>query len=140
MAVEILTDCFVEVNGNDFSMYCVAMAMDVTQRRGGGVQEKTSFAAAWVGIVTGVYEWVCDLELLQDFADGGLDEKMFSLIGEDAVTFKMRPKNEAVSLDNPQYSGNCVVDTTDLFDIFVGDIPRASLTLIGDGELSRTTT
>lgn len=59
----------------------------------------------------GLKNWSIDAEFLQDYAAGAVDATLFPLVGAAAFAIEVRPTSAAVSVTNPKYTGNAVLET-----------------------------
>lgn len=58
----------------------------------------------------GLEDWAFDIELEQDFADNQIDEVLYGLWAAGSCAIEWKPKNEAVSANNPKYSGTGIIE------------------------------
>lgn len=86
--------------------------------------------------VGGLYKWGGSITFFQDYADDGVDEDLFTLIGTQA-TFTAKPTSAAVSASNPSFSGTALFTGYAPIDGTVGDLAETTLTFVSAGALSR---
>ena len=59
----------------------------------------------------GLKNWSFEVTFLQDFAAGSVDATLFPLVGAVAFPVTSKPTSAAVSVTNPQYSGNAILES-----------------------------
>ena len=59
----------------------------------------------------GLQDWAFDIELFQDFADDGVDEKVYTAWAAGTCAIIWRPDSAAVGVNNPQFSGTGIIPT-----------------------------
>lgn len=134
MATLALTDARVEVNAVNLSAHANSVSLSVEVDE----QEDTAFGDTYRSRIGGLKDWTVDIEFNQDFASGGPDATLFSLLGT-VVTVKVRPTTSAISTTNPEYSGSVLVTEYSPVDGSVGDLATSSVSWPGAGTLSRAT-
>ena len=101
------------------------------------VTNVTEFEAEWLTWSSGrTKTWSVTLSLNQDFAAGAIDSILWPHIG-GLTTIAVRATADPVSVDNPQYQGNCILLDYTPFNAAVGDLATGDIVLRGTGELSR---
>lgn len=87
----------------------------------------------------GILDWSVSASLFNDFAASNVDATLFPLIGSTAFSVTMRPDNSARGSTNPEYSGNCVLESYNPLAGSVGDALVAAASFQASGDLSRVT-
>jgi len=113
----------------DVSLTYEADELDSTTA--GGAGSKTAIA--------GLKSWKVEMTLLQDFANNTVDSYLFALVGAAAFPVLVRPSSAAKGVDNPEYSGNCILTSYPPMSGGVGELASVKITLRGTGALSRLT-
>jgi hypothetical protein len=135
MAKMVLLAAYVSVGGNDLSAY--ARKAEVTVE----VEDKdvTTYASlGWKEVLGGLKSGEVALELLQDVAATKLDSIMWPLLGT-VVPFAVRLDSSAVSTNNPQWSGNCLIKGWNPIEGSVGDEASVSVSYPTSGAVTRAT-
>lgn len=106
MAKLILRDCFIEVNGVNFSSHVNSVEVQLkkddinTTNFGGDGRERAA----------GLKDDMFTINFQQDFAAGVVDDVLYPLWDlETEFTVKVRPTSAAVSSNNPEYSATCIL-------------------------------
>ncbi|WP_327180455.1 hypothetical protein OG599_35180 (plasmid) [Streptomyces sp. NBC_01335] len=135
MAKMVLLAAYVSVGGNDLSAY--ARKAEVTVE----VEDKdvTTYASlGWKEVLGGLKSGEVALELLQDVAATKLDSIMWPLLGT-VVPFAVRLDSAAVSTNNPQWSGSCLIKGWNPIEGSVGDEASVSVSYPTSGAVTRAT-
>ena len=89
----------------------------------------------------GLGKWQAQLEVLQDYAIGGLDSKLWPLLGSTQTWFLMvRPNYAYRSCSNPEYTGPVRLADYNPITGSIGDPVKNTVTFVGAGSLSRVAT
>jgi hypothetical protein len=134
MAKFVLTDASVTIGGNDISDH----VQSVTINYAAEVQDCTAMGDSSRNRLGGLKDWSAEIELQQDFAASNVDSIMFPLVGT-SVTVAIRPTSASVSATNPNYNGNAILESYPPLGNGVGDLSTSSISLQGNGDLSRST-
>ena len=130
----VLTDPFISINGADLSEHFTSILLPVEA----DLQESTSFGGSWRTREGGLKDWSATLDFNQDFDAGEIDATLWPLIGV-RLALVVRPTSAVVGVNNPQWSGNCILESYPPLGNSVGELATGSITLPGDGELTRAT-
>ena len=88
--------------------------------------------------LAGLLEWSIEAELIQDFADNNVDELLDARVGTAAFGIQLIPdKDTAVGASNPEYYGQCVLESINPIDGTVGDAIMVRATFQCAGTLTR---
>src|SRR5690554_1135712 len=135
MGKKVLLDAVLSINGNDLTEWCAKVELtdefeekDVTTFDSGGARE----------VLGGLESGSIGITFRNDHAAGQLDEIMWSL-RRQVVPFTVRADSAAVSSNNPQYSGNLLVNQWSPIMGSIGDVNEFDVTFPLSGPLVRTT-
>ena len=134
MATIVLTDPFISLAGVDQSDHFTSLSLEFTA----DMQEKTAFGSEWREKEGGLKDVSLSLDFNQDFDDGEIDSALWLLFGT-SVAIVIRPNSDAVSANNPQYSGDAMLESYPPLGNSVGELATGSITLPGNGEWTRAT-
>ena len=129
----VLTDAFVSINSVDLS----ANVETVTVNYGADTPEKTAMSESSKSRLPGLKDFSLDIQFRQDFAAALVDATLFPLVGAAAFPIEIRPTSAAVSASNPKFTGNALLGSYSPIGGTVGDVAAATVTLPGDGDLTR---
>lgn len=124
MAKLVLRNCFIEVNGVDFSDHVSSVevqlkkaAVDTTNFSGGGKEQ-----------VHGLKDDEFTLNFQQDFAAAEVDATLYPLYDlETEFVVKVRPTAGAKSVSNPEYTGTCILLEYSPLNGKVGDLSETKV-------------
>lgn len=125
MAKLILKDCFIEIDGVNFSDHSSSVALtlkkagvDTTNFSGGGKEQRA-----------GLKDDTIEVTLQQNFDPGLVDDILYPLYdSEDEFTVRVRPKAGAVAASNPEYSATCLLLEYQPLSGKVGDLSETKVT------------
>jgi len=134
MAIFVATDFTVTVNGTALTSYLTQAELktsvnDITT---------TSFGNSWVTRVAGLKEGSVTLQFNQDYAAGGPDVTLWSILGTQA-TVVIKPTSTAISATNPAYTAICLVTEVVPVSGTIGDLSTFSITWPTASTVSRAT-
>lgn len=133
MAVVVLTSLRFELNGNDLSVYNSEAELELEVE----TRDSTTYGSAgWREHKAGLKGGKGKAKVFSDYADNLSDEILFAAFGS-VVTFKGRPTSAAVSANNPEYQGSCIVTNSKPVAGVVGDLPVNELELLVTGAVTR---
>lgn len=130
MAEVVMTDAHVSVDTNDLSQYGTSVAISMSAE----AVEFNGFGDTHKRRSGGILDWAASMEFETDAA--GLDAILFPLVGQ-VVTVTVRADSAVASTDNPEYSGEALITEYTPLDGNFGEKPTASLSVLGDGPLTR---
>jgi hypothetical protein len=134
MPVQVLTNAFVSIGGNDISDHVssVALAYDVE------AQDATAMGDGTRINLGGLKSWSMEVEFNQDFANSAEDDVVWAMAdAKVAVACIIRQDAGSVSTSNPNYSGSGLITNYSPFGNSVGDTAKASLSIVSAGTLTR---
>ncbi len=101
MAKLVLRNCFVEVNGVNFSDHASSVTVNLVKDD----VETTNFSGDGRERVAGLKDDSFEITFQQDFAAGEVDAVLYPLWDQETeFTVKVRPTSLATSASNPEYS------------------------------------
>lgn len=119
MAKLVLRDCFVLINGTNFSDHTSMVTVTLNKK---GV-DTTSFSGSGAEQVAGLKSDEFQIQLQQDYAAASTDAVLYPLYSnETEFTIEVRPTSAARSVTNPAYTGTCVLLEYTPLDGKVGDL------------------
>ncbi len=135
MAKKVLLDAQLEISGTDLTDWCSKVELndefedkDTTTFGSGGAKE----------VLGGLESGSVSITFKQDYADNQLDETMWAL-RRQVVTFKARADEDAVSVNNPQYSGSILINKWVPISGAVGDVAEVEVEFPLSGPMARAT-
>ncbi len=106
MAIQIMKDAFLEINGVDLSDHAVTLAL----ADGQDAVETTAMGTGNRRFTPGLRRFSLAVTLLQDYAAGSVYATINGLIGT-TFPFEVRPSaTSPVSATNPSFTGTGVID------------------------------
>lgn len=136
MPKHVLRNAHVSIAGVDLTDH----VRDVTLNYSVGVQDISAMGDnAFRRVVSGIRQWSVDINFLQDFDSGKVDATLFSLVGGTAIALIIRTTTAAVGPTNPQFTGNGILETYPPLAGSHGNAHMVSVTIQGDGTLTRAT-
>lgn len=124
MAKLVLRDCFILINGTNFSDHVSSVTVALSKK---GV-DTTSFSGGGSEQVAGLKSDEFDMELQQDYAAASTDAVLYPLYNnETEFTIEVRPTSAARSVTNPAYTGTCVLLDYTPLDGKPGDLSNTKI-------------
>lgn len=133
MPAFVLKNAYVLINAVNLSDHVKSVTINYAAE----ILEKTAMSANSKQRIAGLKDWSVDVELNQDFAAASVDATLFPLVGAAAFAIEIRPDAGAVSATNPKYTGNALLESYPPISGSVGELATTSITLQGDGDLTR---
>jgi hypothetical protein len=119
MSKLVLKDCYVVINGTNFSDHVSSVTVSLTKK---GV-DTTSFSGSGSEQVAGLKSDEFDMQIQQDYANASTDAVLYPLYAnETEFTIEVRPTSAGVSVNNPKYTGTCILLDYSPLDGKVGDL------------------
>src|SRR5687768_684363 len=124
MAKVILKDCYIVVNGTNFSDHVNMVTVNLSKDD----VETTSFSGGRRERMQGLKDDSLALGFQQDFAASSVDSVLYPLY-ENGTEFEIevRPTSAAVSATNPSYIGDCILMEYSPLDGKVGDLSETKV-------------
>jgi hypothetical protein len=124
MAKVILKDCYIVVNGTNFSDHISAVTVNLSKDD----VETTSFSGGGRERMQGLKDDSFEITLQQDFDAASVDSVFYPLydLGTE-FEVEVRPTSSAVSATNPSYIGDCILMEYSPLDGKVGDLSETKV-------------
>jgi hypothetical protein len=124
MAKVILKDCYIVVNGTNFSDHISAVTVNLSKDD----VETTSFSGGGRERMQGLKDDSFEITLQQDFDAASVDSVFYPLydLGTE-FEVEVRPTSSAVSATNPKYVGDCILMEYSPLDGKVGDLSETKV-------------
>lgn len=124
MAKVVLKDCYIVVNGTNFSDHVSAVTVNLSKDD----VETTSFSGGGRERMAGLKDDSFELTFQQDFAAANVDAVLYPLYDEETeFDIEVRPTSSAVSATNPKYTGTCILLEYSPLDGKVGDLSETKV-------------
>jgi len=136
MAKHIVKTPQIEVNGEDLSDHLTDVSLtyeaDEIESTSSGttVNDKT--------FIAGLRSWKVDATLQQDYDASEVDATLFSLVGANPFTIKVRPTSAVKGATNPSFEGNAILLSYPPISGAVGELAKVSVSFRGTGALTRS--
>lgn len=140
MAKLILTNCKVVVNGTDLSDHASSVEISASKDD----IDTTSFDGSGREKKAGLQDNSFTINFQQDFEDSpaSVDATLYPLwANETEFTVAVRPVDAAISADNPEYTGTCILLEYSPMNGGVGELSETEVTFpVQRGTFTRDTT
>lgn len=131
MAEQVLTDCFLEIDGTDYSGQMTNVAISTSAEAG----DVTAMGDGTRRNIGGLKDWSVAAEFNgSESVTGSFFDKLGTV-----VDVEVRPTYAERSETNPGYVGKALVTEYEPLSGAVGDVHRVSLSLVSAGPLARLT-
>lgn len=108
MASMVLTDAYFMVNAVVLSSFCRSLTLNYEAE----MLDDTAFGTNGTrSNKPGLKNWSIEAEFLQDYTAAAVDATLFPLVGAAPFAIEVRPTSAVVSVTNPKYTGNAVLET-----------------------------
>lgn len=134
MAVQVLTNASIVINGEDISDHC----REVTINYEAEMQDDTAFGDTTRSNIGGLKNWSMSIVAHQDWAATELDSVLFPLVGT-TFTVTVKKDSGSVSTSNPSFSGTGILQGYNPIAGAVGDLANTPITINCAGTLTRAT-
>jgi hypothetical protein len=127
MAKLVLRDCFIEVDGVDFSSHVSSVTINLSKDE----IDTTNFGGSGRERAHGLKDDSFELTFQQDYAASSVDDTLYPLWDEETeFVVKVRPRQGTGSpaADNPEYSATCVLLEYTPLAGDVGDLSTTDVT------------
>jgi len=125
MAKVVLKDCYVVVNGTNFSDHTSSVTVNLSKDE----VETTNFSGSGRERVAGLKDDSFEITFQQDYAAASTDAVLFPLYNnETEFIVEVRPTSAAVSTSNPKYTGTCILLEYTPLAGDVGDLSETDVT------------
>lgn len=135
MAITVLTNAYLTVNGVDLSNHCDKITVEDNRDQ----VDITAFGASNKTYTKGLGDGKFTVEFFQDFAGGSVHATLQPLIGSStAVTVEARAVNSARSTTNPGIVMSALLMNYNALDGSVGDASKISAEFINGSQAGIT--
>lgn len=126
MSKLVLKDCFIEVDGVDFSDHVSSVEINLAKDE----IDTTNFGGAGRERAHGLKDDQFTINFQQDFDAASVDATLYPLYDNEAeFVTRVRPTSGAVSTTNPEYSGDCILLEYQPLAGDVGSLSETSVTV-----------
>lgn len=123
MATFVLTDAVVTINSVVLSDRVRAVTIDYSAE----MQDDTTMGAGTRTQIPGLLDWTITVEFVQDFAATEVDITLFSLVGAVAFPILVRSDSGTISVTNPEYTANGIIESYPILGNTVGEIATTTV-------------
>lgn len=124
MAKLVLRDCFIEVNGVNFSSHVSSVEVNLSKDE----IDTTNFGGDGRERAHGLKDDSFKVTFQQDFAAGVVDDTLYPLWDlEEEFVVKVRPRTQDISANNPEYSATCILLEYQPLSGDVGDLSETEV-------------
>ena len=137
----VFKDCGFKVGTSGASTDLSSYAKSVSLNYGIEFLDRTHIYDTHRRRVPNLKNWSISVTLIDNFADGHVDETLFNLVGADSSNcwIQIKPISTAVgSATNPRYCGRTFLESFPMGG-GIGELASKSVTFQGDGDLLRST-
>lgn len=115
----ILKDCYIVINGTNFSDHSASVSVHLKKAD----IDTTSFSGQGKEHAQGLRDDMIEVTLQQDYANASTDAVLYPLydLGTE-FTVEVRPTSSAVSVNNPKYTATCLLSDYAPLDGKVGQL------------------
>jgi hypothetical protein len=125
MAKLVLRNCYIEVNGVNFSSHVSSVTVNLSKDE----IDTTNFGGDGRERAHGLKDDSFELNFQQDYASGATDAVLYPLWDQELeFVVKVRPTSAAVGPSNPQYSATCILLEYQPLAGDVGDLSETEVT------------
>ena len=135
MATFVSTDAYVSIGGVDLSDHCIRA--EVT--RDSEAQDDTVMGDTTRSNKGGLLNWGMSIEFLQDYAANKVDVTINALVGSTTTCTVRAVSTGGVSATSPNYTGLGLIQSYNPVAGSVGEMAKATVTVLPAGTLSRAT-
>lgn len=136
MAIFVLTDPYIAVNGVDMSSDAFQVSLDCQATD----NDISTFGSGWQSHLAGMKSGTLSVSFRQDFAASDVDSRLWAIFNAGAnVTFEVRPTTSAVGSGNPKFTGSICPTGYQVLTGSVGDVPQTVITWPTSGTVTRAT-
>ncbi len=125
MAKLVLRDCFIEVDGVNFSSHVSSVTINLSKDE----IDTTNFGGSGRERAHGLKDDSFELTFQQDYDANSVDDTLYPLWDdEEEFVVKVRPRSSATSTNNPEYSATCILLEYTPLAGDVGDLSTTDVT------------
>ena len=135
MAEFVFKNAYLLLNAVDLSDH----VRQITLTHGADLPDRTAMSDNSRRRLPGLKDWSATVEFNQDFDASKVDATLNGLVGAASFAIEIRPDAGAVAATNPKYTGSALLESYPILSGSIGDAAVSSITLQGDGDLTRAT-
>lgn len=137
MAILVHKNIFLSVEGTDLSDHVTRATLTVDQE----AIDVTSLGASTTTRIfnAGLINWSLEVEFQEDYASSKVNATLWGLMGSNVVSIIFRPTNAAVGAANPQFTGECMLESFPVISAQVGALSMCTAKFRAAGALARAT-
>ena len=136
MATLVLKDAYCMINTVDLSDHISSISFPLEQP----TVDDTCMGDDSLAFLCGLKNATFTINWAQDFAASEVDATMWVIYnGSAAVAFTLKPDGDTTAVDNPKYTGNCIMTSYTPIDGTVGDRAMAPTSFQVTGDVARAT-
>ena len=141
MATKVLKDAWLEITpGGGAATVFAGRVKSVSFPLSVALQDATTMGDDAMRRQAGLKDSSLSVEFLADEAAGNVNAVLWAVYNADTRSaFKVRGESGAISVANPQYSGNIWLENYDPIAGSVGDMHMVSASFQGDDDVTRAT-
>lgn len=125
MAKLVLRDCFIEVDGVNFSSHVSSVTINLSKDE----IDTTNFGGDGRERAHGLKDDSFELTFQQDYDANSVDDTLYPLWDDETeFVVKVRPRSSATSSNNPEYSATCILLEYTPLAGDVGDLSTTDVT------------
>lgn len=132
MAKIILNDAFFSAGAVDLSDHVRSISIDLKT----DIVDATCMSDTYKDKLAGMTDWSVEVEFAQDYAAANVDATLFPLVGT-SVALVIRPTSGAKAADNPEFTGNGIMESYSPLSGKVSDLNTNKVKFSGAGALAR---
>lgn len=119
MGKVVLKDCYIVINGSNFSDHSSQVAVHLKKAD----IDTTNFSGQGKEHAQGLRDDMFEVTIQQDYANASTDAVLYPLydLGTE-FTVEVRPTSAAVSVNNPKYTATCILLAYDPLEGKVGQL------------------
>lgn len=135
MATFVSTDAYVSVGGVDLSDHNISAEVTYDAE----ALDDTAMGDSTRSNAGGLKNWSMALEFFQDYAASKTDATIQPLVGSTTTCTVRAVSTGGVSATSPNYTGLGLIQSYNPISGNIGDMAKASVTVVAAGDLSRAT-
>lgn len=135
MAKIVLLNPVITINSVDLTDHITSVTIDENYDE----VETTAFGDGARTRVAGLGDHSVSIDFQQDYSASEVEQTLDSLIGT-VTAIAIKPKNEAIAADNPEFQFNALITAWQPINGGVGELSTASVTWPISGAITRDTT
>lgn len=135
MAAFVHKNIFLSVETVDLSDHVTRATLTIDQEK---IDVTNLGSATTTRIFTpGLINWSLEVEFQQDYAASKVDATLWPLLGSAAVSIVFRPTTAARGATNPEFTGECMLESYPAISAQVGSLSMSTAKFAATGILAR---